>query len=69
METLEKQGGELDEVGRTRFERSPHFDALVELRRADDDAKVLGLAVGTIDDWQAALIHVASDDSSAGPPR
>ena len=51
--TLAAQGGLLDEDGVAALETAPDLDALLALRRADDDAKVPDLEVPTLDHWRA----------------
>lgn len=43
--SLELQGGPMSNGEASRFERMPHFDAAVALRRWDDEAKVRDLKV------------------------
>jgi predicted HD phosphohydrolase len=62
IETLADQGGLLDEAGRAAFEAHPDFDACVALRRADDDAKVPGLATRRLETWRPVV------DSLVGRP-
>lgn len=50
--TLEAQGGMLTPAEVTAFERELDADALVTLRRADDDAKVAGARTRSLDDWR-----------------
>lgn len=58
--TLVAQGAVMgaDEVA--AFERDPHLDALVALRRADDAAKTPGAPVAPLDHWYDLLVRVAS---------
>lgn len=58
--TLEAQGGLLDPGERAALEAAPDLDAVLALRRADDDAKVPGKAVPGLDTWRAALEKVAA---------
>jgi predicted HD phosphohydrolase len=53
--TLGAQGGLLDGEGVAALAAAPDLDALLALRRADDDAKVPGLAVPTLDHWRPLL--------------
>ncbi|MGZ6963536.1 MAG: HD domain-containing protein [Acidimicrobiia bacterium] len=53
--TLVAQGGLMDEVEVEALAAAPDLDALLELRRADDDAKVPGLAVPGLDAWTPLL--------------
>lgn len=41
--SLGLQGGPMTEAEQREFERHPHFDAAIALRRRDDEAKVVGL--------------------------
>jgi predicted HD phosphohydrolase len=59
VETLAAQGGPVDDDERRTFEASPVFDALITLRRADDDAKVPGREVPPLDTWRSRLMTVA----------
>lgn len=58
IETLAAQGGPVSDAERRAFEAGPHFDALVTLRWADDDAKVPGRQVPGLDDWRAVVDQV-----------
>lgn len=58
--TLRSQGGLLDPDERATFEARPDAEALVALRRADDAAKVPGLAVPELDHWRDLLERVAA---------
>lgn len=53
--TLRSQGGLMDPAERRTFEQHPCFAARLALRRADDRAKVPGLAVPDLDHWRAVL--------------
>jgi predicted HD phosphohydrolase len=57
--TLEAQGGLLDDDERRALEAAPDLDALLMLRRADDDAKVAGKQVPGLDTWHPTLARVA----------
>jgi predicted HD phosphohydrolase len=57
--TLEAQGGLLGDDERAALEAAPELDALLTLRRADDDAKVPGRSVPGLDTWRGALDSVA----------
>ena len=63
--TLEVQGGKLapDEV--RRFLSSPYASDAVELRRADDAAKVPGRAVPPLEHWVSALEDLARSQPRA----
>jgi len=64
IETLAVQGGPLGDVERATFERSPHLDACLALRRADDHAKTPGIEAGAVDDWRAVAERVSLDGST-----
>jgi predicted HD phosphohydrolase len=57
--TLEAQGGLLGDDERAALEAAPELDAVLTLRRADDDAKVPGRSVPGLDAWRRALDSVA----------
>jgi predicted HD phosphohydrolase len=58
--TLEAQGGLLGGDERAALEAAPDLDALLTLRRADDDAKVPGRVVPGLDAWRPLLADVAA---------
>lgn len=43
--SLEAQGGPMTEAERTEFESIPHYKEAVQLRKYDDDGKVIGLTI------------------------
>lgn len=49
--TLEAQGGLMNDAEVVALSHAPDLDALLELRRADDDAKVPGRVVPGLDAW------------------
>jgi predicted HD phosphohydrolase len=53
--TLEIQGGLMDEIEVAALSAAPDFEALLELRRADDDAKVPGRVVPGLETWRPLL--------------
>jgi predicted HD phosphohydrolase len=53
--TLEAQGGLMSETEVVALSAAPDLDALLGLRRADDDAKVIGLTVPALDTWRPLL--------------
>ncbi len=57
--SLARQGGPMDEAEIAAFERHPVADAAVVLRRWDDEAKVLDLDSGTIEQHRTLLERVA----------
>jgi predicted HD phosphohydrolase len=56
--TLAAQGGPLDERAAVAFARGRDAEALVELRKADDAAKVPGAAVDGLESWRGPLAAV-----------
>lgn len=55
IETLEAQGGLMTETEVAALAAAPDLEALLELRRADDDAKVPDCIVPTLDTWLPLL--------------
>jgi predicted HD phosphohydrolase len=53
--TLAAQGGPLDDDAVAALAAAPDLEALLTLRRADDDAKVPDLPVPTLDAWRPLL--------------
>ena len=53
--TLAAQGGMLADDERAAIEAAPDLDALLTLRRADDDAKVAGRQVPGLETWRGTL--------------
>lgn len=53
--TLEAQGGLMDELELAALGTAPDLDALLALRRADDDAKVVGRYVPGLGTWAPLL--------------
>jgi predicted HD phosphohydrolase len=51
--TLAHQGESFNDAERAEFEATPHWEDAVLLRRADDDAKVPGLKVPSLDFWRS----------------
>ena len=60
VHTLEVQGGRLDDAERTRLDAEPWLDAVLTLRRADDDAKVPGRDVPPLSHWRPILEAVSA---------
>ena len=58
--TLGLQGGPLDAEDAAEFASSPHAADAVELRRADEAAKVPGRVVPPLDAWVPALVELAA---------
>ncbi|MEM8707138.1 MAG: HD domain-containing protein [Actinomycetota bacterium] len=57
IRSLEVQGGAMTDVEIAGFERRPHHEAAVAVRRWDDDAKVEGVACPNIEDFRYRMIH------------
>jgi predicted HD phosphohydrolase len=53
--TLEAQGGLMDDSEVAALAAAPDLEDLLELRRADDDAKVVGRTVPPLDTWRPLL--------------
>jgi phosphonate degradation associated HDIG domain protein len=61
LRSLELQGGPLDPAEVAAFERQPHWQSAVRLRRWDDAAKVPGLAVPGLAHYRARVeAHLSS---------
>ncbi|HJR24883.1 MAG TPA: HD domain-containing protein [Acidimicrobiales bacterium] len=59
--SLAKQGGPMTTTEATAFERQPGWESAVQLRRWDDQAKILDLDVGPLEQHRALLQRVARD--------
>jgi predicted HD phosphohydrolase len=59
LETLIEQGGVMDEREVAAFATIDDLDAVLALRRADDDAKVPGRPVAGLDTWRPILEQLA----------
>ncbi len=57
--TLELQGGDMNDNERAAFEAAPHSADALELRRADEAAKVDGREVPGLDHWEEILRRFA----------
>jgi phosphonate degradation associated HDIG domain protein len=53
--SLELQGGPMDEVEAAEFERNPHYDAAVRVRRYDDMGKMPEMATLDFEAFRAVL--------------
>lgn len=53
--TLRAQGGTMDDAELAALAAAPDFEALLALRRADDDAKVVGRTVPGLEAWRPLL--------------
>lgn len=49
--SLMLQGGPMDEAAQEEFRRNPHWEAAVQLRRWDEEAKVPGAETPTVDEF------------------
>ena len=58
VETLGRQGDELDLVAQQAVEASPDYEAMLALRRADDRAKVPGAGVPSLAHWRPVVEEV-----------
>jgi predicted HD phosphohydrolase len=58
--SLRRQGGELSPSERATLERDPHLGDALTLRRCDERAKVVGLAVEGLSRWREVVERVAS---------
>jgi predicted HD phosphohydrolase len=59
LDTLRLQGGLLDPAERAAFQGEPDLEACLALRRADDAAKVPGVAVVGLTHWRPVLDSLA----------
>ncbi len=57
--TLREQGGAMSDAEARAFETNSHWEAMVQLRKADEGAKVPGAIVPGLDHWRAVVIGVA----------
>ena len=55
--TLAAQGGTMDDAEVAALAGAPDLDALLALRWADDDAKVVGRGVPGLEAWRPLLAH------------
>ena len=53
--SLELQGGPMSPAEVAAFEQSPHYEAALQLRRWDDQAKIRNVAVPTLDTYRPLL--------------
>ena len=54
------QGGEMDEKEQKKFEAHPHFQAAIQLRKWDDQAKTVGLEIPEIEVYESVLLKALS---------
>lgn len=66
--SLALQGGPMSAAEVAAFERRPHGDAAVQVRRWDDRAKIAGLDVGRITDHVELLTRLARPKSPPPTP-
>lgn len=59
IRTLALQGGDMSDVEVAAFDAEPHGQAGLDLRRADEAAKVVGADVPDLDYWRPALRQFA----------
>ncbi len=50
------QGGKMSDEEKAEMEKNPHLDKVLELRRRDDGAKVIGLETPTLGDFRDDVI-------------
>jgi predicted HD phosphohydrolase len=67
LRTLARQGGAMSADEVARFRRHPDWEEAISLRRIDDRAKVVGLAVPGLEAYRARLRRVV-EAAAAGPP-
>jgi [1-hydroxy-2-(trimethylamino)ethyl]phosphonate dioxygenase len=58
-QSLVLQGGPMDETEGRAFEKHPHFEAAICLRRYDDMGKVAGMKIDSFEDFRSTLRNVA----------
>lgn len=58
--SLALQGGPMNHAEINRFERLPHFDHAIALRRWDDEAKVTGREVPSFDSYVGMMESIAA---------
>jgi predicted HD phosphohydrolase len=64
--SLALQGGPMSAAERVAFERQPHFDDAIILRRADESGKVDGLVVRGLAEWMPVVRRLAAQASQSG---
>ncbi len=55
VQSLNVQGGPMNQLEIAEFEQSPHYRAAVQLRRYDDDGKVAGLTIKPVSQYRGVL--------------
>jgi predicted HD phosphohydrolase len=58
--SLARQGGVLSNDEKATLDASPHLSDALVLRRCDEGAKVVGLNVGSLDQWRPVVDRVAA---------
>ena len=66
VRTLAEQGGPMTPEEARAFEREPHRDDAIVLRRADEAAKIPGRVVAPIEDWIPRIDAVAATRRPVG---
>ena len=64
--TLRAQGGAMSDAEVHDFEAEDHWEAMVELRMADEGAKVTGAVVPDLDHWRDRIVAVAERHTTTG---
>ncbi len=59
--TLREQGGAMTDTEARAFEEQEHWEAMVELRMADEGAKVAGAVVPGLEHWKPAIASVGAN--------
>ena len=59
------QGGKMDDKQRAEFEKTPHLDLAVQLRRWDDEGKVMGLDVPGVQTYRDDVLACLKVDQGA----
>lgn len=67
--SLKAQGGLMSDEDCLRFEEHPGFPDALALRTWDDEGKIVGLAVGTLDDYVGIVNSLAAAWSRGRPER
>ena len=65
--TLAAQGGNLSPTQVEGFRAQPYSEMVIELRRADDDAKVVGAVVPGLDQWLGVVTALWRGGPAASP--
>ena len=57
-QSLELQGGPMDEEELREFEKNPHYERAVQLRRWDDEAKIPGKVTPSLESYRGRIVNV-----------